>query len=39
MQRLGFQRDPSRDFEHPALQHDHPLRPHVMYALSRASVT
>ncbi|MBI1339713.1 GNAT family N-acetyltransferase [bacterium] len=33
MQRLGFQRDPSRDFHHPALPPDHELGPHVVYAL------
>jgi len=33
MERLGFERDPSRDFDHPALPADHPLRPHVMYVM------
>jgi RimJ/RimL family protein N-acetyltransferase len=35
MQRLGFVRDPARDFNHPALPEGHPLRPHVMYAMRR----
>ena len=35
MQRLGFTRDPSRDFDHPSLPADHPLRRHVMYAMKR----
>jgi RimJ/RimL family protein N-acetyltransferase len=35
MRRLGFSRDEGRDFDHPALADDHPLRPHVMYCLAR----
>lgn len=35
MQRIGLRRDPTRDFDHPMLAADHPLRPHVVYALSR----
>lgn len=35
MERLGFTRDPSRDFDHPALPEGHALRPHVMYAMKR----
>jgi ribosomal-protein-alanine N-acetyltransferase len=35
MERLGFQRDPTRDFDHPRLAVDHPLRPHVVYAARR----
>ena len=31
MQRLGMTGDPTRDFDHPALAQDHPLRPHVVY--------
>ena len=31
MQRLGMTRDAARDFDHPALAQDHPLRPHVVY--------
>jgi ribosomal-protein-alanine N-acetyltransferase len=32
MERLGMTRDPGRDFDHPRLPSDHPLRPHVVYA-------
>ncbi len=32
MTRLGMTRDPSRDFDHPGLPVDHPLRAHVVYA-------
>lgn len=32
MARIGLARDPARDFDHPALAADHPLRPHVVYA-------
>jgi RimJ/RimL family protein N-acetyltransferase len=35
MERLGFERQAWRDFDHPTLAADHPLRPHVVYALSR----
>lgn len=35
MRRIGLQRDPSRDFEHPALPPGHPLRPHILHAISR----
>ncbi|ALL13739.1 GNAT family N-acetyltransferase [Caulobacter henricii] len=35
MQRLGLTRDEGRDFDHPDLALDHPLRPHVMYCLAR----
>lgn len=35
MERLGFTRDASRDFDHPALPEGHALRPHVMYAMKR----
>lgn len=35
MERLGMQRDPAEDFEHPALPLGHPLRPHVLYRLQR----
>jgi RimJ/RimL family protein N-acetyltransferase len=31
MERLGMRRDESRDFDHPALAADHPLRRHVVY--------
>lgn len=35
MQRLGFERDASRDFDHPSLPEGHPLRRHVMYVMRR----
>ncbi len=35
MRRLGFRRDEARDFDHPALAEDHPLRPHVMYSMPK----
>jgi RimJ/RimL family protein N-acetyltransferase len=35
MRRLGLV-DAHEDFEHPALPEGHPLRPHVLYRLSRA---
>ena len=35
MQRLGMTTDPADDFEYPLLPKDHPLRPHVLYRLSR----
>ncbi len=31
MRRIGMSHDPQRDFEHPNLPDDHPLRPHVVY--------
>ena len=31
MERLGLRRDAGRDFDHPALAADHPLRRHVVY--------
>jgi RimJ/RimL family protein N-acetyltransferase len=36
MERLGFARQPERDFDHPALEEGHPLRRHVVYARSAA---
>ncbi|HEY7131495.1 MAG TPA: GNAT family N-acetyltransferase [Candidatus Limnocylindrales bacterium] len=35
MRRLGMTRDPADDFLHPNLPDGHPLRPHVLYRLSR----
>lgn len=35
MQRLGFERDASRDFDHPALPEGHAMRPHVFFAMRR----
>ena len=39
MERLGMTRSPENDFEHPSLPAGHPLRPHVLYRLSRATLT
>ena len=36
MRRLGMTRDAADDFAHPSLPEDHPLRPHVLYRISRA---
>jgi hypothetical protein len=33
MERLGMQRDPAGDFEHPRIAKGHPLRPHVLYRI------
>lgn len=35
MTRIGMTRDEADDFEHPNLPVGHPLRPHVLYRLSR----
>jgi RimJ/RimL family protein N-acetyltransferase len=35
MARLGMTHDPARDFDHPRLAEDHPLRRHVVYAARR----
>jgi len=35
MERLGLTRQPDRDFDHPALAADHPLKSHVVYAIGR----
>ena len=35
MERLGFTHDPCDDFLHPALEENHPLRPHVLYRLAK----
>jgi RimJ/RimL family protein N-acetyltransferase len=35
MNRLGMTHDPADDFDHPALADDNPLRPHVLYRLTR----
>jgi hypothetical protein len=35
MARAGLIRDAARDFDHPALARDHPLRPHLTYATRR----
>ena len=33
MERLGMQRNPMDDFDHPAMHEGHPLRRHVLYRL------
>ena len=38
MRRIGMTPDPSRDFDHPRLAEDHPLRRHVVFAARRGSV-
>jgi len=36
MERLGMQRDPARDFDHPRVSDSHPhLKKHVLYTISR----
>jgi RimJ/RimL family protein N-acetyltransferase len=35
MERLAMRRDASGDFEHPNVPAGHPLRPHVLYRISR----
>jgi RimJ/RimL family protein N-acetyltransferase len=35
MERIGMTRDPAGDFEHPSLPPGHPIRPHVLYRISR----
>ncbi|WP_332772876.1 GNAT family N-acetyltransferase [Phenylobacterium sp.] len=35
MARIGMVADPVRDFDHPRLAEDHPLRRHVVYAAAR----
>jgi RimJ/RimL family protein N-acetyltransferase len=37
MERLGMTHDPADDFEHPRVPAGHPLRPHVLYRLSRTA--
>jgi RimJ/RimL family protein N-acetyltransferase len=37
MERLSMIRSPADDFEHPSLPEGDPLRPHVLYRLSRAA--
>ena len=36
MERLGMRRDPARDFAHPLIPEDSPLRDHVTFAVARA---
>lgn len=37
MDKIGMRRSPDDDFDHPRLQPDDPLRPHVLYRISRSS--
>jgi RimJ/RimL family protein N-acetyltransferase len=37
MERIGLVRDPADDFDHPSLDANHPLRPHVLYRMRRQS--
>ncbi len=39
MEKIGMTRDSADDFEHPNLPEGHPLRPHVLYRLSRSDWT
>ena len=34
MQRIGMQRDPADDYDHPNVPPGHPLRPHVLYRMA-----
>jgi RimJ/RimL family protein N-acetyltransferase len=36
MERIGMTHDPTRDFDHPGVPEGHPLRRHVLYAISRS---
>lgn len=38
MERLGMSHDPDGDFEHPKIAPGDPLRPHVLYRISRPRV-
>jgi RimJ/RimL family protein N-acetyltransferase len=37
MRRLGMIHDPADDFDHPVLPEGHPLRPHVLFRISRST--
>jgi RimJ/RimL family protein N-acetyltransferase len=37
MRRIGLVRAASRDFDHPRLAEDHPLRPHIVYVAERTA--
>lgn len=37
MEKIGMTRNPSEDFDHPRVPHDHPLCRHVLYRASPAS--
>lgn len=36
MRRIGMAHDPARDFDHPVLAEDHPLRRHVVFVAKRS---
>ncbi len=36
MKRIGMSRDAARDFDHPRVVAGHPLRPQIVYSISRA---
>ena len=38
MRRIGMAHDPARDFDHPVLAEDHPLRRHVVFGARRPSI-
>lgn len=38
MEKIGMRRDPARDFAHPTIAEDNPLRQHVLYAIERPAV-
>jgi hypothetical protein len=33
MEKIGMTRDVDGDFDHPALEEGHPLRPHILYRI------
>ena len=35
MRKIGMTHDPARDFDHPRLAEDHPLRRHVFFSVRR----
>jgi RimJ/RimL family protein N-acetyltransferase len=35
MRKIGMMHDPDGDFDHPAIAPGHPIRPHVLYRISR----
>jgi RimJ/RimL family protein N-acetyltransferase len=37
MQKIGMQRNPDGDFDHPNVPEGHPIRPHVLYRLKRSN--
>jgi len=39
MRRIGMTHGPADDFDHPGLPVDHPMRPHVLYRLTRDTST